>query len=56
MKRDMPTVDLIGTKAVFSIKGNRYRLVADIDFERSRLFFKWFGPHAEYDRLNIEEL
>jgi mRNA interferase HigB len=35
---------------VFNIKGNDYRLVTYIDFERGQVVMKWFGTHAEYDK------
>jgi mRNA interferase HigB len=35
---------------VFNIKGNDYRLVTYIDFERGLVVLKWFGTHAEYDK------
>ena len=36
---------------IFNIKGNHYRLVTYIDFERRLVVMKWFGTHAEYDKL-----
>ena len=41
---------------VFNIKGNRYRLVARINFRRRLVFVKFFGTHREYDRINVEEV
>ncbi|MGH2443149.1 MAG: type II toxin-antitoxin system HigB family toxin [Chloroflexota bacterium] len=35
---------------VFNIKGNDYRLVTYIDFDRGFVVLKWFGTHAEYSR------
>jgi mRNA interferase HigB len=35
---------------VFNIKGNDYRLVTYIDYERRLVVLKWFGAHAEYDK------
>ena len=35
---------------VFNIKGNDYRLVTYIDYERGLVVMKWFGTHAEYDK------
>ncbi len=34
----------------FDIKGNNFRLVTYIDFERGFVAMKWFGTHAEYDK------
>ncbi|MGI8968145.1 MAG: type II toxin-antitoxin system HigB family toxin [Chloroflexota bacterium] len=35
---------------VFNIKGNEYRLVTFIDYDRGLVVLKWFGTHAEYDK------
>jgi mRNA interferase HigB len=39
-------------RAVFNIKGNDYRLVASIDYEKGLLWIEWLGTHAEYDRID----
>ena len=41
---------------VFRIKGNRYRLVARINYERQIVLIKFIGTHAEYDRIDAEEV
>jgi len=35
-------------RVVFNIKGNDYRLVAAIDFEKGIVWIKWIGSHADY--------
>ncbi len=35
---------------VFNIKGNKYRLIIDIDYEEQIAYFKYFLTHSEYDR------
>jgi mRNA-degrading endonuclease HigB of HigAB toxin-antitoxin module len=35
---------------IFNVKGNDYRLVTYIDYERGFVVMKWFGTHADYDR------
>ena len=35
---------------VFNIKGNKYRLILDIDYVEQVAYFKYFLTHAEYDR------
>ncbi len=39
-------------RVVFNIRGNEYRLVAQIDFRRQIVYIAWFGTHAEYDLIN----
>lgn len=43
-------------RVVFNIKGNDYRLVAAIDFEKQILWIKWIGTHDEYDRIDVKEV
>ena len=31
---------------MFNIKGNDYRLVAAVDFEKGIVWIKWIGSHA----------
>ncbi|MEM0941971.1 MAG: type II toxin-antitoxin system HigB family toxin [Bacteroidota bacterium] len=57
MKLDYPKASSIGSnRVVFDIKGNDYRLVVDINYKRRYVFCKWFGSHAEYDKINVAEL
>ena len=42
-------------RIVFNIKGNDYRLVVSVDFEKRIVWIKWIGPHAEYDRIDVKE-
>lgn len=41
-------------RIVFNIKGNSYRLVAAVDFEKSIVWIKWIGTHREYDRIDVK--
>ena len=57
LKERYPNASIIrGDLVVFNIKGNRYRLVARINFRRQLVFVKFFGTHKEYDRINVEEV
>jgi mRNA interferase HigB len=40
-------------RVVFNIKGNSYRLVAAIDYQRQIVFIKWLGTHSEYDTIDV---
>lgn len=41
-------------RVVFDIKGNDYRLVAAMDFEKRIVWIKWIGTHREYDRIDVK--
>lgn len=46
------TVDYVGNdRYVFNIKGNDYRLVVVIRFTKGRVYIRFIGTHAEYDKI-----
>lgn len=44
---------LSGNRVIFNIKGNHYRLVAQIDYGRASVAIEWVGTHAEYDKQSF---
>ncbi len=57
VKRLYRTASVISAdRAVFNIKGNDYRLIAAIDFEKAIVWIKWVGAHADYDRIDAREV
>jgi mRNA interferase HigB len=38
---------------VFNIKGNSYRLVTAVDFDKGIVFIKWIGSHADCDKIDV---
>jgi len=40
-------------RVVFNIMGNHYRLVVRIVFEFKAIQIKWFGTHAQYDKIDV---
>jgi mRNA interferase HigB len=43
-------------RIVFNIKGNDYRLVVSVDFEKAIVWIKWVGSHKAYDRIDVTEV
>ena len=43
-------------RVVFRIRGNNYRLVVEIFYPGRKVFVRFIGTHAEYDRINAEEV
>lgn len=53
LKQQFRTASVVGERVVFNIKGNDYRLVVAIDYQRQATFIKWLGTHREYDRIDV---
>ena len=43
-------------RIVFNIKGNDYRLIVAIDYQRQIVFVKWLGSHREYDKVDARKV
>ena len=57
MRQDWPRTSILGgDRAVFRIKGNDYRLVVAVDYPHGMVFIRFIGTHAEYDRIDAEEV
>ena len=57
VKRRYRTASVVSAeRAVFNIKGNDYRLVTAIDFEKGIVWIKWIGSHSDYDRIDVKEV
>jgi mRNA interferase HigB len=55
VKRLYATASVVSAdRVVFNIKGNDYRLVVAIDFEKAIVWIKWIGTHAQYDKIDVK--
>lgn len=43
-------------RVVFNIKGNAYRLVVAVNYEKAIVWIKWIGPHKDYDRIDAAKV
>lgn len=50
MKAVYHNADLVGRRTVFNIAGNKYRLIARVNYQAQRVFVLHILTHAEYDR------
>jgi mRNA interferase HigB len=50
VRKTYPFADPVGRYTVFNIKGNSYRLIAKIEYARSRIYIRAIQTHAEYDK------
>lgn len=57
MKRLYATASVVNAeRIVFNIKGNSYRLVVAVDFEKGIVWIKWLGDHRSYDRIDVTKV
>ena len=52
IKSTFNSVDYVGnSRYVFNIKGNKYRLIAIISFNAQKVYIRFIGTHADYDKI-----
>lgn len=52
LKLHFNTVDYVGNhRYVFNIKGNEFRLIAIISFNAQKVYIRFIGTHAAYDKI-----
>ena len=55
VKNTFGNASIVGNnRIVFNIKGNDYRIVCAMDYQRQAMFIKFVGTHAEYDSIDVE--
>src|SRR3954447_8449887 len=55
LKAAYPKASILkGSRAVFNIKGNDFRLIARLQYQASVVAIRFFGSHAEYDDVDAE--
>ena len=50
LKQVYRNADLVGRRTVFNIAGNKYRLIARVNYQTQRVFVLHIMTHAEYDK------
>ena len=55
VKASHPRASILkGGRVVFNMKGNDYRLTAELQYQAGVLVIRFFGSHAQYDRVDAE--
>jgi mRNA interferase HigB len=47
---------LSNNRVVFNIKGITYRLVVVVEYAQGKMFIRFVGTHAEYDRIDATSI
>lgn len=47
---------LKNNRIVFNVKGNTYRLIAKLNFEKQWLFIRFIGTHVEYEKIDADTI
>ena len=54
VKNTFRHVSFVVDRIVFNVKGNSYRIVCGMDYQRQAMFIKFVGTHKEYDEIKVE--
>jgi mRNA interferase HigB len=55
VKRMFRSADILpNDRVVFNIGGNKYRLIVAVHYRGKRIFVRFIGTHAEYDRIDAK--
>lgn len=57
VKKAHPKASILkGSRAVFNIKGNDYRLITIVQYAQGVLMIRFFGSHEDYDKVDAESV
>ena len=57
VKKTYATASILkNSRIVFNIKGNSYRLIVKINFEKQWIFIRFIGTHTEYDLIDANTI
>ena len=43
-------------RVIFNVKGNDYRLVVLVRYDRGLMFVRFVGTHRQYDKIDVETI
>ena len=57
LKKEYPSASILkDNRIVFNVKGNDYRLIVKFNFDYQLAWVRFIGTHAEYDKINANEI
>jgi mRNA interferase HigB len=52
-----PTASILqNNRIVFSIKGNKYRIIVKVSYKYAMIWIRFVGTHAEYDKVDANKI
>lgn len=56
VKRRYASASIVGDRIVFNIKGNKYRLVVQVNYAYRVVRIRFVGTHADYDKIDVRRV
>ncbi len=57
MKESFSSLSIIpNERIVFNIKGNKYRIVAKVNYDYQIIWIRFVGTHGEYDKIDATKI
>ncbi|APZ46744.1 addiction module toxin RelE [Polaribacter reichenbachii] len=57
LKKEYPSASILKeNRVVFNIKGNHYRLIVKLNLDYQICWIRFIGTHADYDKINANEI
>ena len=54
-KLQYPNASILkGRRVVFNFGGNKYRMIAEVNYVKGVVKIRFLGAHKEYDRINAD--
>ena len=50
LRADFASADLVGRRTVFNISGNKYRLIARVNYHAGKVYILGIMKHSEYNK------
>lgn len=56
VKQTFNQTDLVADRYIFDIGGNKWRIIAQINFDFHGVLIKWVGNHSDYEKLSRKHI
>jgi len=56
VKATFGQTDMVQDRFIFDIGGNKWRVIAKINFEYQRMWIRWVGDHESYSKLTKRDI